>query len=244
MQFDNPYAIEQASSVARSSLSERTNFIRKTYLHLAGAVMAFIAVEAVLLSVFPPATLLQNFGKFLGGAGWLVILGGFMVVSWLANAWAQSRVSKGLQYLGLSLYVVAEAILFLPLMAIALREDPSGSIPLSAGIITAVVFGGLTAMVFLTGADFSWLGRYLFLAGLVAFGIVLFGVFFPQQIGLGLVFSGLLVLLAAGYILYDTSNVMYHYDNTQHVAAALALFASVALMLWYVMRILIALQRD
>jgi FtsH-binding integral membrane protein len=139
--------------------------------------------------------------------------------------------------------VVAEAILFLPLMAVALRLDPSGSIPLKAGVITAVVFGGLTAMVFLTGADFSWLGRYLFLAGLVALGFVLVAAF-TAQINLGLIFSAFIVLLAAGYILYDTSNVMYHYDSHQHVAAALALFASVALMLWYVIRILIAMQRD
>ncbi len=243
MQFDNPYAIEHASSVARSSLAERTDFIRKTYLHLAGAVFAFIGIEAALLTMFPPATLMQKFGPMLRGPGWLLILGGFMLVSWIANAWAQSQASKGLQYLGLSLYVVAEAVLFLPLMAVALRLDPSGSIPLKAGVITAVVFGGLTAMVFITGADFSWLGRYLFLAGLVALGFILVAAF-TAQVNLGLIFSAFLVLLAAGYILYDTSNVMYHYDSNQHVAAALALFASVALMLWYVIRILIAMQRD
>ena len=242
MQFDNPYALSGSTAVAQATVSERTDFIRRTYLHLAGAVLAFILIEALLLVIFPPATLLGTFGQFLSGPGWFLILGGFMLVSWIAEKWARSNASPGLQYAGLSLYVVAEAFLFLPLMAIAVKMDPSGAIPLKAGIITGVVFGGLTAMVFLTGADFSWMGRYLFLAGLVAFGLSIAGYFFGFS--LGLFFSGALVALAAGYILYDTSNVMYHYNTNQHVAASLALFASVALMLWYVMRILIALQRD
>lgn len=242
MQFDNPYALSSSTAVAQANVSERTDFIRRTYLHLAGAVLAFILIEALLLVIFPPATLFANFGRFLSGPGWFLILGGFMLVSWIAEKWARSNASPGLQYAGLSLYVVAEAFLFLPLMAIALKIDPSGTIPLKAGIITAVVFGGLTAMVFMTGADFSWLGRYLFLAGLLAFGFAIAAYFFG--LSLGLFFSVALVALAAGYILYDTSNVMHHYNTNQHVAASLALFASVALMLWYVMRILIALQRD
>lgn len=242
MQFDNPYALSGSTAVAQATVSERTDFIRRTYLHLAGAVLAFILIEALLLVIFPPATLLGTFGRFLSGPGWFLILGGFMLVSWIAEKWARSNASPGLQYAGLSLYVVAEAFLFLPLMAIAVKMDPTGAIPLKAGIITGVVFGGLTAMVFLTGADFSWLGRYLFLAGLAAFGFAIAAYF--TGFSLGLFFSVALVGLAAGYMLYDTSNVMHHYNTNQHVAASLALFASVALMLWYVMRILIALQRD
>ena len=46
-----------------------------------------------------------------------------------------------------------------------------------------------------------------------------------------------MVILAAGFIVYDTSNVMHHYRTDQHVAAALALFGSVALMFWYVLRL-------
>ena len=61
---------------------------------------------------------------------------------------------------------------------------------------------------------------------------------------LGLWFSGLMVMLASGYILYDTSNVMLHYRTDQHVAASLALFASVALLFWYVLRIFMALREN
>ena len=60
---------------------------------------------------------------------------------------------------------------------------------------------------------------------------------------LGLVFSAAMVLLASGAILYDTSRIMNHYSTDQHVAASLQLFASVALLFWYVLRILMSLNR-
>ena len=241
----NPFAVSgNPNVVAYAAQSERSAFIQRTYMHLAGAVVGFVVLEGILLSIFPPQTLLQKMAPLLQGWGWLIVLGAFMAVSWVARSWAESGSSRTMQYAGLGLYVVAEAVIFLPLMAISLWIDPSGSIPLNAGIITGIVFGGLTAMVFLTRADFSWMGKYLWLAGLAALGVIVVGILFPQNIGLGLWFSGAMVLLAAGYILYDTSNIMHHYRTDQHVAASLALFASVALMLWYVMRILIAMRDD
>jgi FtsH-binding integral membrane protein len=115
---------------------------------------------------------------------------------------------------------------------------------LNAGVITGIVFAGLTAMVFITKADFSGLGTFLWLGGLVAMGLVVVSLVMGGGFGLGVWFSGAMVLLAVGYILYDTSNIMHHYRTDQHVAAALALFASVALLFYYVVRILIALREQ
>ena len=56
---------------------------------------------------------------------------------------------------------------------------------------------------------------------------------------LGLIFSFLMVGLASAAILYDTSKIMHHYSKNQYVAASLELFASVALLFWYILRILI-----
>lgn len=243
MNFDNPYAVtsNNRDAAAFAEVSERSAFIQRTYMHLGGAVIGFVVLEAILLSIFPPQTILETLGPMLRGWGWLVILGGFMAVSWVARSWADSGSSQAIQYAGLGLYVVAEAALFMPLMALSILIDPS--IPMNAGIITAIIFGGLTAMVFITGADFSWLGRYLWLAGLGALGIIVVGMIF-QNFSLGLWFSGAMVVLAAGYILYDTSNIMRHYRTDQHVAASLALFASVALLLWYVLQILSSMRND
>ena len=61
---------------------------------------------------------------------------------------------------------------------------------------------------------------------------------------LGIVFIVAMVVLMSGYILYDTSQILHHYRTDQHVAAALALFASVAMLFWYVVQLLMRLNDD
>jgi len=233
---DNPYRSPELTFAANAAVDERADFIRKTYLHLGGAIFSFAAIEAVLLSV-------PGLGdKILSGLSsvpysWAIVLGAFMLVSYLAESWARSTVSTRTQYIGLSLYVVAEAAIFFPLLYIANSFDQR-IIP-TAGLATLTIFGGLTAIVFFTRADFSFLRTALWLGGLVAMGFCLASVFLGFS--LGLVFSVAMVALAGGYILYDTSNVLHHYRIGQHVAASLALFASVALLFWYIVRIVLAL---
>ena len=69
-------------------------------------------------------------------------------------------------------------------------------------------------------------------------GLIVISIF--TGFNLGLWFSGFMVAFAAGAILYTTSNILHHYGTEDHVAAALALFASVAMLFWYVLRILLA----
>jgi FtsH-binding integral membrane protein len=237
---DNLYSAPMFSIAAQAAADERADFIRKTYLHLAGAVFAFTGLEAVLLNV---PGLSEKYMALLSASryGWLLVLGGFMLVSYVADQWARSAVSTSKQYMGLGLYVAAEAVLFLPLLFIASRFYDPRVIPI-AGAATLVIFTGLTAIVFLTGKDFSFLRSALWLGGLIAMGCVVGSVIFPS-FALGIVFSAAMVGLASGYILYDTSNVLHHYRIGQHVAASLALFASVALLFYYILRIVLSLTR-
>ncbi|HEX7380214.1 MAG TPA: Bax inhibitor-1 family protein [Pirellulales bacterium] len=238
---DNPYNAPLFSIAAHADVNERADFIRKTYLHLAGAVFAFAGLEAVLLNT---PGLPEAYFSLVAGTrfGYLILIAAFMGVSYLADSWARSAASVGKQYAGLGLYVAAEAFIFLPLLYFASRQD-ARLIP-TAAAATLIVFTGLTAIVFLTGKDFSFLRTALWLGGLVAMGCVVASMFFPQ-FALGIVFSFCMVGLASGYILYDTSNVLHHYRIGQHVAASLALFASLALLFFYILRIVMALtQRD
>ena len=171
--------------------------------------------------------------------GWLLVMGGFIAVSYVANSWASSATSISTQYMGLGLYVVAEAIIFVPLLWIAQNFAGPDVIPM-AGLLTVGVFSGLTAIVMLSGADFSFLRTTLMIAGFVALGVILCSAIFGFQ--LGLVFIAAMLILASGYILYDTSNVLHHYRIGQHVAASLALFAAVALMFWYMVQLVMSLQ--
>ena len=235
---DNPYR-SWGMVAAQAETNERTSFIRQTYVHLTGAIFAFAALEAVLLNT--------DLGARMAGTimanqwGWLIVMVAFVGVSWLANSWAQSDTSKAMQYMGLGLYVVAEAVIFLPLLYIANWMDPN-VIP-TAGVLTLMVFGGLTAAVFMTGADLSFLRTGLMIAGMASIGLIVCSILFGFS--LGIVFMVAMIVLASGYILYDTSNVLHHYRIGQHVAASLALFASVALMFWYMVQLMMSLtSRD
>lgn len=215
-------------------LDDRLVFVRNTYLHLFGAVVAFVALEVIIFALFGQQLEEIVMPIMTGGMSWLVVLGVFMGVSFLADRWAHSGASRSTQYAGLGLYVLAEALIFVPLLFIAQRFGGDGTI-MSAGIVTMVVFSGLTAVVFLTRADFSFLRYFLWIVGLAAMALIVCSLF--MGFALGLWFSVAMVVLAAGCILYQTSNILHHYRTDQHVAASLALFSSVALLFWYVLQI-------
>ncbi len=230
---DNPYEAPQYTFAAEAAADERASFITKTYLHLAGAVVAFIAITAGLLQL-PIAQQLTE--SVLGTQyGYLIVLVGFMAVSWVANSWASSSTSVGMQYAGLGLYVVAESIFFVPILYIAHNFFPDDQIIPQAGLTTLVLFAGLTCVVFLTRKDFSFLRGILGLLGFAAMAYIIAALIFGFSIGL--FFTVAMIAFACGYILYDTSNVLHHYRIGQHVAASLALFASVALLFWYVLQL-------
>lgn len=227
----NPYAV---ASVSEAPLETRTDFVRKTYTHLAGAIGLFAVLEWVLLSIIPPQTI---FGLLSASPySWLVVVGAFMAVSWIANKWAYGGATKGMQYAGLGLYIVAEAVIFLPLLMMATLYDPAAIG--KAGVVTGFMVLGLTAIAFTTKKDFSFLGGMLKIGFLVAFGLIIASIFMPGLAsGMGLWFSVAMIVLASGSILYNTSQIMYHYAPGQHVAASLSLFASVALLFYYVLRL-------
>lgn len=232
-ELDYPYG----SDVAVSRSSERALFIRRTYAHLAGALLAFIGLETLLVQTVSFETIARLFG---GNLGWLVVLAAFMGASWLARMWAQSGTSTGMQYLGLGLYVVAEAIICLPLVYIAAHFAKDPTIIPMAGILTLAVFGGLTMAVFLTGKDYSPLGPVLSVGSWIALGVIVAGCIFGFTLGLFFCFA--MIALLAGMILFQTSQIMLHWPTNMHVAAALELFASVATLFWYILRILMILN--
>lgn len=228
--------------VAEAPDEVRSAFIRRTYAHLAGAVLVFAALEWVLLVPLKATSERLIFAMLGTRYSWLLVLGAFMLVGWVAEKWAKTATSPAKQYAGLGLYVVAESILFLPLLYAAafLTGDPN-LIP-TAGIMTLGMFAGLTAIVFVTRSDFSWMRSILVIAGMVAMGLIVCSILFGFE--LGTIFSGAMIALASGYILYYTSNVLHHYRPEQHVAAALTLFAAVALLFWYILRLLMQLRRS
>jgi FtsH-binding integral membrane protein len=216
---------------------ERARFIRKTYTHLAGAILAFVGLELAIFSTPPVRDALVG----LLTQSWLLTLALFIGASWIADRWARRGGSRSMQYVGLGLYVVAQAFIFVPLLYVAayLVDDPT-LIP-TAALIAGALFLGLTVVVFTTRADFSFLRGAVLVGGLVALGLIVASLLFGFT--LGVVFSAAMIGLAAASILYSTSAVLRDYRTDQYVAASLSLFAAVALLFYYVLRILIQLRR-
>lgn len=223
---------EELILVSEATDVERTVFYKKTYIHVAIAILSFMVVEGFLLRIVPPELIMKMIStKWI----WLFIIGVFWLASILADRLAFS-ISKNTQYMGLALYVLIEAIVFLPILYIALVLTDSGAIVQQAALITLFMFGGLTAVVFLTKKDFSFLRSALVIGGFVALGLIVAGAIFGFNLGLW--FSVAMVALASGSILYQTSQIKDKYATGQYVGAALQLFASVMLLFWYILRIL------
>lgn len=208
----------------------------KTYVHLVGAIFAFVFLEVGIFvsgadRLFMAAL---NMAPIPPQFMWLIVLGAFIGIGYLANSWARQATNPMTAYAGLGLYVMAEAVIFIPLLSIAVYYADATVLP-SAAIVTLILFGGLTGIVFLTRKDFSFLKGFLGVAALGAMATIVCALIFGFE--LGVLFSGAMVILAGGYTLYYTSNVLHHYRTDQHVAAALALFSAVALMFWYILRI-------
>ena len=222
--------------VAQAGVEARSDFIWKCYAHVVGAILAFVAVEAYLFQ----SGIAHNIAGAMAG-NWLLVLGAFMLVGWGASHVAHRVESTGLQYAAFGGFVFAEALIFAPLLVVAESVDPSWSIVESAAGVTILGSIGLMAVAMLTRKDFSFLRGMLmwgFILAMVAIvGSLIFG------FNLGTWFSVAMIGFAGASILYDTSNIMHHYPQDRYVAASMGLFASIALMFWYVLQFFL-MSRD
>jgi len=218
----------------------RAEFIRKTYTHVALAVLGFILVEALFLQI--PS--IVNIGlSMTQGWTWLLVLGGFMFATNYATRLAYRSTDRNQQYLALGIYVVAEAFIFIPLIYIGIMAA-GGSFALinQAAILTLALFGGLSMVVFLTKKDFSPLRNIIAVGTWVAIGLIVAGMLFGFNLGLW--FSFAMVGLAAGAILYQTSSIIHEHHTEQYVAASLGLFSALMLLFWYVLSIVLSMSGD
>lgn len=226
---------EYGRAAAVAVVGDRSTFVTRVYMHLMGAILLFVGIEVALFS----SGLAERIAAAFLGTSWLLVLGGFVLVSWLATRVAHVSTSLASQYLALAGFVAAEALIFVPLLYIAEKYAPG--VIQSAALCTLIGFAGLTLVAWGTRKDFSFLRSILAFAGICAIVAIVSSVLFGFT--LGTLFSVAMVVLAGAAILYDTSNVIHHYPEDRYVGASLQLFASVALMFWYVLRIFLAARR-
>ena len=215
---------------AADSVEARSQFIWKCYAHVVGAILAFAAIEAYLFS----AGIAQRIAMPMLESWWMV-LGAFILVSWGATHVAHRLESKASQYAAFAVFVFAEALIFAPMLYIAMAMDPTGSMIESAAVVTVVGCVGLIATAMITRKDFSFLRGILVWGFFVVLALIAFSLIFGANLGTW--FSVGMIAFAGIAVLYDTSNIMHHYPSDRYVAASMALFASIAMMFWYILRL-------
>ena len=212
--------------------TERVEFYKKTYTHVAGGVLVFLLFEYLLFQSRPIVEFALSMTQ---GYKWLLFLGGFMLITNYAESTALKTTNKNLQYIAYTGYIFAEAFIFIPLIYMAIIYTGSFEILEQAGIVTLTLFAGLSSVVFITKKDFSFLRAGLTIGFFIALGLIIAGMLFGFNLGLW--FSVAMCLLAAGSILYQTSNLIHKFSTDDYIPAALGLFASLMLLFWYVLQI-------
>lgn len=222
----------QTTLVSQSSEIEKAEFYKKTYLHVGLAILAFAGLEYLLLFNIPEDFIIAMVSNRFT---WLFILGLFWLGSTLANKWTLAQ-SRNVQYFGLLFYIVLQAIIFLPLVYMAIVYTNGFEVLQQAAIMTGMLFAGLTALAFFSNRDFSFLKNIIIIGGFIALGLIIVAAIFGFNLGLW--FSLGMVILASASILYETQKLKDTYTPNQYVGASLQLFASIMLLFWYILRIL------
>ena len=217
--------------------TDRAAFVGAVYQHVALAVAAFIGIEIVLF-VTGIAAGLEEFFFGGGGARWLLMLGAVTVVQWFAANAAADLTNPPRQYFGLFGSAFAQALIFAPFLSFVFGREGGGATVAQAAIISLVGFAILTGIGLFTRKDLSFLRPIVMWGFGLAFLAIIGGVIFG--FGLGTWFSVIMIGLSGVSILYQTQNVVRRYPIGSHVAASVALFTSLMLMFWYVLRLLIS----
>ncbi len=249
-------------AVATLGVSERVDFLRKTYGLLALSLVGFAVVAGGMMRFMTETSYSFSAWALKGQWTWIAVLVMFMAVGWLAERLARSDTSRGVQLAGLSLGVVAQGVLLQPLLWVLFIQfgkpedfvfndagrivafETSGlavKILMESIVITLAIFIGLTATVFVTKKDFTFMRGVLVVATFAALGVIVASMIFGFQ--LGAIFCGAMILLMSLYVLYQTSLVLQHFPPTHYVAAALMLFSTIATLFWYVLQLMMELNR-
>jgi len=220
--------VNYMAPVAELSVEDRSAFIWKSYAHVVGAILAFAAISAYFMQSGISEAILQPMLN-----NWWMVLGAFVLGGWGATRVAHRVQSKQAQYAAFAAFIVLEALIFAPMLYMAYAMNPN--IIDSAAGVTIMGSVGLIATAMITRKDFSFLRGMLVWGFMLAMVAIISSMIFGFHLGTW--FSVAMIGFAGAAVLYDTSNIMLHYPQDKYVAASMQLFASIAMMFWYILRL-------
>ena len=197
------------ANTSQSSTLATNKVIRNTYMLLSMTLLfsALIAGVSMMLNLPHPGLLLTLAGYF----GLL-----FLTAKFRDSALGLAFVFALTGFMGYTLGPILNAYMALP---------NGGQVVMTAMGATGAIFMGLSGYALTSRRDFSFMGGFLMVGILVAFLAGLGAVFF-EMAGLSLAVSAMFVLLMAGLILYETSNIV-HGGETNYIMATVTLYVSI-----------------
>ena len=231
-----------AGAVATVGVDERVAFLRRVYGTLGLAILGYVATAYIFINFFAKQAFQFTRWAFAGQFNWIMLMVAFMAIGYGAEKLARSESSSRTQYVGLALGVIIQALIVTPLLFIAAFYVKDPYVIHKAGVLTILIFAGLTGTVFITRKDFTFMRGALMVGAFASLGLIVSSWLFGFQ--LGTLFVGAMVVMMAGFVLYQTSLVMKSFGPTQHVSAALMLFGTLATMFFYVLQLFMSLDRD
>ncbi len=223
--------VNYLAPVSEASVEDRSNFIWKCYAHVVGAILVFAALEGYLIQTGIAANI-----AVISASNPLLTFGAFVLVGWGGTHLAHRLESIQVQYAVFAVFIFVYAVVFSPLLLMAATYAP-GVIDTAAGI-TVLACVGLIATVMITRKDFTFLRGMLVWGGMLAMVAIIGSIMFGFHMGTW--FSVAMIGFAGAAVLYDTSNIMHHYPQDRYVAASMSLFASIAMMFLYILRLLMS----
>ena len=210
-----------AQFVADSSQDVRTTFIRKVFTLLFGSILTTVIAGYVASGFIQTIIPLM---PIIGIATFVCFLG-------LLFTKQIPVVNAALFFL----FAILQGAIIGPYLTILEARLPG--IPAEAAWLTLSVFGALTLYVFASKKDFSFMGGFLMVAVvcLLVAGIVMF---FVHAAWLSMVYSVVGVLIFAGFVLYDTSQIMLRLQPGDEMTGAISLYLDFLNLFMFILRLL------
>lgn len=198
-----------AISADNASVDGAARVLRNTYALLALTLLfsAVTATASAVLTLPAPGIMLTLLGYF----GLL-----FVVYKQKNSIWALPAVFALTGFMGYTLG---------PILSKSLAMPGGGQVVAMALAATGTTFLALSAWVFKTKRDYSFIGGFLF-AGIVIAIIAGLAAAFLQIPALGLAVAAMVALLSAGLILFETSRIV-HGGETNYVLATVGLYVAI-----------------
>jgi len=208
--YNRDYLTKQAEHSQESSQAYIISFLKATYQLFAGSLLAatagaYIGLEMVHL--------------LMGPTRWILFAVELALIFFVIP---RVKHTPGVNLAVLFVFTFITGLTIAPLLASFFAIPDGAAIVGQAFLMTAVAFGGISMFAMTTKKDYSFMGKFLFIALIIMIVAAISNIFIQSSM-FQLVIASTGALLFSAFILYDTQNIIKgNYDSP--IEAALSLY--------------------